>query len=46
VITELSWDELTVLGSRNRADYLAEQAGDTLGLAALREGGMRDAILF
>jgi hypothetical protein len=35
MITELSKDELVVLGARNRADYLVEQAGYTLGLAAL-----------
>jgi hypothetical protein len=35
MITEVSQDELVVLGSRNRADYLVEQAGYTLGLAAL-----------
>ncbi len=35
MITELSREELVVIGSRNRADYLVEQAGYTLGLAAL-----------
>lgn len=35
MITELSREELVALGSRMRADYLIEQAGYTLGLAAL-----------
>jgi len=34
MITELGRDELISLGARNRADYLVEQAGYTLGLAA------------
>jgi hypothetical protein len=35
MITELSREKLVELGSRNRADYLVQQAGYTLGLAAL-----------
>ena len=34
MITELGRDELIALGARNRADYLVEQSGYTLGLAA------------
>lgn len=34
MITEMRTEELVALGARHRADYLVEQAGYTLGLAA------------
>lgn len=44
MITTLPQDELLELGSRHRADYLVEQAGYTLGLAA-RDGAGLAALL-
>lgn len=40
MITELSREELIVTGRPLRADYLAEQAGYTLGVAALDGKGV------
>ena len=44
MITTLPQDELLELGARHRADYLVEQAGYTLGLAA-RDGAPLAALL-
>ena len=44
MITELSRDELIALGARNRADYLVEQAGYTLGLAAVDGTAITDLL--
>ncbi len=44
MITEMTTEELVVLGARHRADYLIEQAGYTLGLAAA-DGEALEALL-
>ena len=44
MITELGRDELISLGARNRADYLVEQAGYTLGLAAADGTGLQELL--
>jgi hypothetical protein len=41
-ISELSREEIVVLGMRNRAGYLLEQAGYTLGLARIDGPGLED----
>jgi len=44
MITQLKKDEVIAMGARQRADYLVEQAGYTLGLAAL-DANVLDAVL-
>jgi hypothetical protein len=44
MLTNLAKDELIALGARHRADYLVEQAGYTLGIAAKEGDAMKDLL--